>query len=159
VFGDERLVAVAVPPTRLPSGSVTFLLTDVVGSTRIWEDAPEVMPGALERHDRLLQAAVESSTVDSATALYLGMLASLLDAPEAADRHFATALELHQAMSAPFPTARSELEWGKLLLRDGPTADPERARDLLESAHSAAVLHGYAEIARQAANLLGRAPS
>jgi class 3 adenylate cyclase len=120
-------------------------------------------PAARVLYDRLMpwerHVAVVSSTVDSATALYLGMLASLLDAPEAADGHFAIALELHQAMSAPFPTARSELEWGKLLLRDGPTADPERARDLLESAHSAALLHGYAEIARQAANLLGRAPS
>jgi hypothetical protein len=86
------------------------------------------------------------------------MLSSLLDAPQVADRHFATALALHEATSALFPQARTQLEWGKLLLRDGPVADPERARDLLASARSAAVLHGYAGIARQAADLLDGAP-
>ena len=61
-------------------------------------------------------------------------------------------------MSAPFPLARTQLERGKLLLREGPMADAERARDLLGSARSAAVLHGSAEIAQQAADLLAGAP-
>jgi predicted ATPase/class 3 adenylate cyclase len=38
----------------LPAGTVTFLLTDVEGSTRLWETAPEAMEVALERHNRLL---------------------------------------------------------------------------------------------------------
>src|SRR5262249_3919369 len=38
----------------LPAGTVTFLLTDIEGSTRMWETAPEAMEEALERHDRLL---------------------------------------------------------------------------------------------------------
>src|SRR5258708_18141918 len=61
VFSDERLVAGAGPSVGLPSGSVTFLLTDVVGSTRIWENAPDVMLSSLERHDRIVQAAVEAN--------------------------------------------------------------------------------------------------
>jgi predicted ATPase/class 3 adenylate cyclase len=43
------------------SGTVTFLFTDVEGSTRLWERFPEAMTAALERHDRLLQAAVAAS--------------------------------------------------------------------------------------------------
>src|SRR5262249_49743902 len=37
----------------LPAGTVTFLLTDIEGSARMWETAPEAMEEALERHDRL----------------------------------------------------------------------------------------------------------
>jgi class 3 adenylate cyclase len=33
---------------------VTFLLTDIEGSTRLWETEPEAMEVALQRHDRLL---------------------------------------------------------------------------------------------------------
>jgi hypothetical protein len=42
----------------LPSGTVTFLFTDIEGSTARWEGAPEAMREALARHDALLQAAI-----------------------------------------------------------------------------------------------------
>src|SRR5207244_1701061 len=38
----------------LPSGTVTFLFTDIEGSTRLWEQYPEAMQTALARHDALL---------------------------------------------------------------------------------------------------------
>ena len=44
---------------ELPAGTVTFLLTDIEGSTRLWEDVPEAMEVALERHDRLLAEVIE----------------------------------------------------------------------------------------------------
>ena len=44
----------------LPSGTVTFLLTDIEGSTRLWETAPEAMEEALERHNRLLTGVIEA---------------------------------------------------------------------------------------------------
>ena len=34
----------------LPTGVVTFLLTDIQGSTRLWEHEPDSMRAALERH-------------------------------------------------------------------------------------------------------------
>ncbi|HXZ73851.1 MAG TPA: DUF4062 domain-containing protein, partial [Streptosporangiaceae bacterium] len=39
---------------ELPAGTVTFLLTDIEGSTRLWETVPEAMEVALERHDSVL---------------------------------------------------------------------------------------------------------
>ncbi|GAB4474576.1 MAG: hypothetical protein OHK0044_19390 [Burkholderiaceae bacterium] len=39
--------------------AVTYLFTDIEGSTRLWEDAPERMRLALARHDALCRAAVE----------------------------------------------------------------------------------------------------
>jgi predicted ATPase/class 3 adenylate cyclase len=44
---------------RLPSGTVTFLFTDIEGSTRMWERAPGTMAGALARHDALLRACID----------------------------------------------------------------------------------------------------
>jgi len=43
---------------ELPSGTVTFLFTDVEGSTRLWEEYPEAMQPALARHDAILDEAV-----------------------------------------------------------------------------------------------------
>ena len=45
---------------ELPSGTVAFLFTEVEGSTRLWEDHPDVMRHAMLRHDELLREAVES---------------------------------------------------------------------------------------------------
>ncbi len=44
----------------LPSGTVTFLFTDLEDSTRLWEQYPEGMKAALSRHDAILRQAVES---------------------------------------------------------------------------------------------------
>src|SRR5207245_1239430 len=44
----------------LPTGTVTFLFTDLETSTRLWEEQPEaVMWDALARHDAILREAVD----------------------------------------------------------------------------------------------------
>ena len=52
----------AVEPggAELPAGTVTFLLTDIEGSTRLWESEPEAMELALQQHDHLLAEVIES---------------------------------------------------------------------------------------------------
>jgi predicted ATPase/class 3 adenylate cyclase len=47
--------------TDLQPEIVTFLFTDVEGSTRLWEAQPRAMSVALARHDALLHAAIESA--------------------------------------------------------------------------------------------------
>ena len=42
-----------------PSGTVTFLFTDIEGSTRRWERDPTSMRDALARHDEALVSAIE----------------------------------------------------------------------------------------------------
>ena len=42
----------------LPSGIVTFLFTDVEGSTRLWERLPDEAGRALARHDLLIETIV-----------------------------------------------------------------------------------------------------
>jgi predicted ATPase/class 3 adenylate cyclase len=43
-----------------PSGTVTFLFTDIEGSTRRWEQDPQAMRTALAAHDEVLRFAVEN---------------------------------------------------------------------------------------------------
>ena len=42
----------------LPVGTVTFLYTDIEGSTRLWEQRPEAMRPAVARHDAILRQAI-----------------------------------------------------------------------------------------------------
>ncbi len=44
----------------LPQGTVTFLFTDIEGSTRLWERHPQAMPEALAGHAAILRAAIEA---------------------------------------------------------------------------------------------------
>ena len=56
-----ELLGSGAPPTTtsaLPSGVVTFLLTDIVESSSLWEREPAAMAAALERHDELVAEVV-----------------------------------------------------------------------------------------------------
>lgn len=43
---------------RLPEGTITFMLTDLQGSSQAWEKQPKAMRGAMARHDAILASAV-----------------------------------------------------------------------------------------------------
>ncbi len=42
-----------------PTGTVTFLFTDIEGSTKLWEHNAPAMQASLARHDELLRLAIE----------------------------------------------------------------------------------------------------
>lgn len=44
---------------EMPTGTITFLFTDIEGSTRLWEEQPRAMRLSLARHDTLLREAIE----------------------------------------------------------------------------------------------------
>src|SRR3954453_17041432 len=108
---------------ELPSGTVTFLLTDVEGSTALWEEAPEAMRAALARHDALFDDAVREyrgvhirprGEGDSRFAVF-----------DAASNAVAAALAIQRAFAAEqWPTPRSikvriGVHTGEAELRDG----------------------------------------
>ena len=95
-----------------PSGVVTFLLTDVVGSTRRWEADAAGMRLALAAHDEVLRQAIEAHggwlfkhTGDGVCAAFSSPR-SVVDAAVAAQR----ALEL---------PVRMGIATGEAALRDG----------------------------------------
>src|SRR5262245_33259823 len=79
-------------PAAPPAGTVTFLFTDIAGSTQLWEQYPAAMPVALARHDRLLREAIEShgglvfKTVGDAFCAAFGTAADALAAALAIQR-------------------------------------------------------------------------
>ena len=42
-----------------PTGTLTFLFTDIEGSTRLWEDNAPAMQAALARHDEFSRRAID----------------------------------------------------------------------------------------------------
>ena len=41
-----------------PAGIITFMFTDIEGSSHLWEQSPEAMKSALANHDAILRQAV-----------------------------------------------------------------------------------------------------
>lgn len=46
--------------TNLPSGTVTYLFTDIEGSTKLAHEYPTEMPKLLARHNAILNQAIEA---------------------------------------------------------------------------------------------------
>ncbi len=102
----------SAPPGAAPSGVVTFLFTDVEGSTRRWEADAETMRASLAAHDAVLRAAIEAHagwlfkhTGDGVCAAFTSPR-SAVDAAVAAQR----ALELPVRMG--IATGEAELREG-----------------------------------------------
>lgn len=53
-----RLAQAAPAADSLPSGTITFLFTDIVNSTQLWAQHTQAMSSAIAQHDRLLRQAI-----------------------------------------------------------------------------------------------------
>ncbi len=81
-------------------GVVTFLFTDIEGSTRLWEQEPERMRPALARHDAIAKAAVARHRGTIVKMAGDGVHAAFNDPLDAVG----ATLELQQALAAPETT-------------------------------------------------------
>jgi predicted ATPase/class 3 adenylate cyclase len=76
------------------SRTLTFMFTDLEGSTRLWELAPEAMKDALGRHDRILRGAIEAASGQVVKTTGDGMMAVFGSAAEAVRASLAAQLAL-----------------------------------------------------------------
>ena len=98
-FREQRTALQAPEPTTavsLPAGTVTFLLTDIEGSTRTWEEHGGEMAGAVARHYEILDAAVAAHR--GVRPVEQGEGDSLVAAFDRASDAVAAALEAQQAL-------------------------------------------------------------
>jgi class 3 adenylate cyclase len=79
--GPLKAGASAVQPEPA-SGTLTFLFTDLEGSTRRWEQFPHAMKAALARHDAILGAAVAGSNGHVVKSTGDGMMAVFASAAD-----------------------------------------------------------------------------
>src|SRR5438477_1814211 len=119
--------------SRFPTGTVTFLFTDVEGSTTLWEQHPDAMRAALAKHDRLLRHAIESSDGSIVKNTGDGVYAAFAAATDAVAACLAAQRGLQEpdaGASNPMPSAterrtpislsvRMGLHTGAAELRDG----------------------------------------
>ncbi len=109
----ERVQAQGAPD--LPTGTVTFLLTDIVGSTTLWDEAPAAMRDAMERHDGL---------VDDAVAVHRGQV---IRPRGEGDSRFAVFTRASDAVSTAVDLQVA------LLAVDWPTPEPLRVRTAIHT--------------------------
>jgi predicted ATPase/class 3 adenylate cyclase/DNA-binding CsgD family transcriptional regulator len=136
----------------LPTGTVTLLLADVEGSTRLWETQPEQMTVAMARMNQVVTDTI--ATHDGVRPVEQGEGDSFVAAFARASDAVACALKLQRAPLAPI-RLRIGIHTGEIQLRDegnyaGPTINrTARLRDLghggqtlLSGAAEALVLDG-----------------
>ncbi|WP_142256623.1 LuxR family transcriptional regulator [Mycobacterium colombiense] len=119
--------------SELPTGTVTLLLADVEGSTRLWETQPDEMTVAVARLDQILADVVAAH--DGVRPVEQGEGDSFVVAFARASDAVACALDLQRAPLAPI-RLRIGINTGEVRLRDegnyiGPTINrTARLRDL-----------------------------
>src|SRR6266849_756214 len=86
-------------PLNLPD-IVTFLFTDIEGSSRLWEQEPERMQPALARHDALARTVVERNHGIVVKMIGDGVHAAFEDSFDAVS----AALQLQDALADPEAT-------------------------------------------------------
>jgi predicted ATPase/class 3 adenylate cyclase/DNA-binding CsgD family transcriptional regulator len=117
----------------LPTGTVTLLLADVEGSTRLWETQPDEMTTAIARLNQTVSAII--ATHDGVRPVEQGEGDSFVAAFARASDAVAAALEMQRAPLAPI-RLRIGVHSGEIQLRDegnyaGPTINrTARLRDL-----------------------------
>jgi predicted ATPase/class 3 adenylate cyclase len=128
------------PTPELPTGTVTFLFTDIEGSTRLLQQLGDAYPELLSEHHRLLRGAVEGtggvaigSEGDSLFAAFPSAIAAL-DAAVEAQRGLAG----HNWPGGAEVRVRMGLHTGEALVRDGTYV----GIDVHRAARIAAVGHG-----------------
>ena len=132
--------------SELPTGTVTLLLADVEGSTRLWETQPDEMSVAVTRLDQALSDFV--TTHDGVRPVEQGEGDSFVIAFARASDAVACALDLQRAPLAPI-RLRIGIHTGEVRLRDegnyiGPTINrTARLRDLAHGGQT--VLSGATE--------------
>jgi predicted ATPase/class 3 adenylate cyclase len=121
VFDQSGALAWDDSGVSAPSGTVTFLITDIEGSTRLWQADESAMRAALSRHDELLRKAVADHDGVVFSSMGDGMAAAFWSA-SAALAAAVTAQRLlgaeTWAIAAPI-RVRMGIHTGEAVARDG----------------------------------------
>jgi len=143
--------------TNLPSGTVTFLFTDIEGSTQLWEQHPKEMKVALAKHDSILRTAIEYNHGHIIKNTGDGIFAVFERAIDAIDATIQGQRDLRSAFSLPASSlsimVRAGIHTGEAEVRDGDYYGGvlNRAARLMSVAHGGQILlsNATAELVRE----------
>jgi len=129
-------------PPDFPTGTVTFLFTDIEGSTKLWEQYPLGMKTALATHDAVLKEAIETNhgwiiktTGDGVHAVFATSLEAIQTASIAQS-------DLHSRIKNVPIKVRMGIHTGEGQIRDGDFYGTEvnRAARIMGIAHGQQIL-------------------
>ena len=127
----------------IPTGVISFLFTDVEGSTRLWESDPDGMAASLAKHDQIMRSVIDAnrghvfSTGGDAFAVAFGSVGAAIAA--------ATTIQL-QLLGADWPgppiKIRMGIHTGMAQERDGDYFGPvlNRAARIMSAGHGGQIL-------------------
>jgi predicted ATPase/class 3 adenylate cyclase len=129
---------------EFPSGTVTFLFTDLEGSTRLWEMHPHAMEDALARHDEILLSSIIDRGGQIVKATGDGFHAVFVDAARAVE----AAVDAQRRLAAEVWGTTGELRVrigvhsGAARLRGGDYPGPtvNKAARVMDAAHGGQVV-------------------
>jgi len=132
----------------IPAESITFLFTDIEGSTQLWEQYPVAMKAALARHDAILREAIETHHGKVFKTVGDSFYAAFSSAPNALEAAMAAQRALHAEAAGiapgtgPLIRVRMALHTGAAEERDGDYFGPplNRVARLLSVGHGGQVL-------------------
>ena len=130
------------PATAHPRGTVTFLFTDIEGSTRLWEHHRDAMASALARHDEIVRRAIEGAGGSVFSTGGDGVAAAFPRAPDAVRAAVDAQAGLQAASWDPPLAVRMALHTGDVEARGGDYFGPplNRCARLMATAHGGQVL-------------------
>jgi predicted ATPase/class 3 adenylate cyclase/DNA-binding CsgD family transcriptional regulator len=131
----------AAMPRALPRGTVTFMFTDIEGSTRLWEEAPTEMADGLRIHDAIVRGTIERHGGYVFGTGGDGFCAAFATAADAAAAAIETQEQLRDDPAVNF-LVRMGLHTGEAIERDRNYFGSEvnRAARLMSLAHGGQVL-------------------
>ena len=141
--------------SKLPSGTVTFLFTDIEGSTQLWEKFPEEMKSALAQHDLVLRNAISSQHGTTIKTTGDGVHAVFERAIDAIQAAIHAQTELHSIFNPALSNlplkVRMGLHTGEAEIRDGDYYGQSlnRASRIMSVGHGGQIL--ISEVAMQVA--------
>jgi len=139
---------------RLPSGTVTFVLSDIEGSTRRWQQDEAAMRAALARHDAIMRSAIAGHAGHALKHTGDGLMAVFAGAADAIEAAVEAQRALHRADWGSLRlVVRIAVHSGEAEERDGDYFGPtlNRVARLLAIAHAGQILvsNAAAALARE----------
>jgi class 3 adenylate cyclase len=129
---------------KIPTGTVTFLFTDVEASTRRWEDHPNEMKGAMATHDEIVRSCIEGEAGHVFTTAGDAFCAAFSSPHDAVDAAIEAQRKLEaEAWGAVAPfRVRMALHTGNADERDGDYFGPplNRCARLLATGHGGQII-------------------
>ena len=111
--------------SKLPTGAVTFLFTDIEGSTKLSQDFPDEMPVLLARHNEILENAIKAQNGFIFNIVGDSYHAAFHETEQALNAALEAQRNLHHEPWSPAPIkVRMGIHSGNVTLEDPNSASP-----------------------------------